>query len=190
MGKEQNSEYYNRVFSKSDMYHSSFDKMYGHGKNWAKIWESSLPILIENNVKSILDIGSGMGQFGQLTQQLDIQYKGIDFSEYAINHSINHKVGGEEYECVNALTYHYNDVVDCYISHEFLEHVEKDIEILQKLTTGKLIIFSIPSFDDPGHVRVYPNEEYIINRYSDTVSDIQIKRITPAIHFLCWGIIK
>lgn len=190
MGKEQNNEYYNRVFSNAPIYHSDFNKMKGHGQNWAKIWESSLPILENNSIKSILDIGSGMGQFGQLCQTNNINYKGIDFSEYAVNYSKSNKVGEEIFECVNAFEYGYDDDVDCYTSHEFLEHIEGDTEILSKLKPNKVIIFSVPSFDDAGHVRMFKDEKSIIDRYSLYISNLQVKRITPAIHFLGWGITK
>jgi 2-polyprenyl-3-methyl-5-hydroxy-6-metoxy-1,4-benzoquinol methylase len=189
-GAERDKNYYNDVFSRAELYHSDFDKMKGHGQNWAKIWKSSVPMLKEHNVKSILDIGSGMGQFGQLVQSLNIQYKGIDFSEYAVNYAKNNTLGNEVYECVDAFEYNFDDEVDCYVSHEFLEHIEGDTTILSKLKPGKLIIFSVPSFDDKGHVRMFKNENMIINRYSPYIKDLKVIRITPAIHFLGWGITK
>ena len=131
-----------------------------------------------------------MGQFGQLVQSLDIKYKGIDFSEYAINYSKENIKGREIYECVDAFKYPFEDEVDCYVSHEFLEHIEGDTEILSKLKPNKLIIFSVPSFDDKGHVRMFKNESMIINRYSPYIKDLKVTRITPAIHFLGWGITK
>ena len=183
MGKEQNNEYYNEVFKASNIYHNNWSEM----DAWTVIWEKSLPILIDNEVKSILDIGSGMGQFGQLCSQNNIQYKGIDFSEYAIHHSIKNKDRLELFVCVDAFQYSYGDKVDCYTSHEFLEHIEEDIKILSKLQSDKLIIFSVPSFDDPGHVRCFKSTEEIIERYSPYIKNLQVQQITNRVHYLGWG---
>ena len=186
MGKEQNNKYYNEVFKNASYYHKPWNEM----AHWTVIWEKSLPLLIEKNISSILDIGSGMGQFGQLAQQNNIQYKGIDFSEYAVEYSNQNKVGNEIFECVDAFQYHYSDKVDCYTSHEFLEHIEGDTTILSKLKSNTFIIFSVPSFDDPGHVRWFDSVNSIIERYSPHIKDLQVQPVTDRIHYLGWGYVK
>ena len=187
MGKEQGSLYYDRVFKNAPYYHMPWDKM----NQWTIIWEKSLPLLIENKVNSILDIGSGMGQFGQLVQSNNIKYKGIDFSEYAIKYSNENKVKNEVFEQADALKYNYEkDDVDCYVTHEFLEHIHKDTEILSKLKSNKFIIFSVPSFDDPGHVRWFNSIDSIKNRYSPYIKNLKVKAITDKVHYLGWGFTK
>ena len=186
MGKEQNSFYYDTLYNKATHYHKKWNEM----GNWTIIWEKSLPIIKENNVKSILDIGSGMGQFGELCQNNNISYKGIDFSKYAIDYSNKNSTGNQIFECVDAYDYHYKDDVDCYVTHEFLEHIEFDTNILSKLKPNKLIIFSVPSFNDPGHVRHFKNIDEIKLRYSPYIDDLRVEAITKAIHYLGCGITK
>ena len=186
MGKEQNSFYYDTMFSKSQHYKKKWNEM----NNWTIIWEKTIPIILQNNIKSILDIGSGMGQFGQLCSLNGISYKGIDFSKYAVDYSHKHSLGSEIFECVDAYNYHYKDEVDCYITHEFLEHVEFDTQILSKLKPNKLIIFSVPSFNDPGHVRLFKTTGDVIMRYSPYIDNLKVEVVTKAVHYLGWGITK
>jgi len=186
MGKEQDSFYYDSLFNKATYYHKNWNEM----GNWTVIWEKSLPIIQQHNVKSVLDIGSGMGQFGQLCQQNGISYKGIDFSKYAVDYSIKSSIGNEIFECVDAINYHYSDDVDCYVTHEFLEHIEFDTHILSRLKPNKLIVFSVPSFDDPGHVRYFKSIDEIKMRYSHYIDNLEVVPVTQAIHYLGWGITK
>ena len=185
MGKEQNSDYYNIIFENAPYYHKDWESM----GFWSIIWQKSLPILKENQVNSILDIGSGMGQFGQACSQNNIKYKGIDFSEYAVLYSKKNKIKDEEFECIDVFKYDFKDNVDCYVSHEFLEHIEKDTEVIQKLPSGKLFIFSVPDFDDPGHVRWFLNIDEVYNRYSPYINNLQVSKITER-HYLGFGFIK
>ena len=187
MGKEQDSLYYDRVFEGVSYYHKPWNEM----NSWTIIWEQSLPLLIKNKITSILDIGSGMGQFGQLAQINNIKYKGIDFSEYAIEYSKKNKVGNEIFEQTDALKYDYGkDDVDCYVTHEFLEHINEDTKILSKLKSNKLIIFSVPSFNDPGHVRWFNSIDSIKDRYSPYIKNLEVKAVTKQIHYLGWGFTK
>ena len=47
---------------------------------------------------------------------------------------------------------------------ETLEHLD-DLQVIENIPQGKNIIFSVPTFDDPAHVRVYPSENFIKNRF-------------------------
>jgi SAM-dependent methyltransferase len=185
MGKEQDSNYYNVVFENAPYYHKSWEDM----GLWSVIWQKSLPILKEYQVKSILDIGSGMGQFGQACVQNDIKYKGIDFSEYAVFYSKKNKIKDEEFECVDVFKYDFKDEVDCFVSHEFLEHIEKDLEVIQKLPPNKLFIFSVPDFDDPGHVRWFNTIEHVVERYNPFLNNLQVNKITDR-HYLGFGLTR
>lgn len=181
MGKERDNLYYNLFFERANYYHKNWDNM----GNWSTIWKRTMEIIKSENVHNILDIGSGMGQFGQLCQLNNLKYKGIDFSKYAIEYS-QKNAHNVTYECVDAYNYHYRDEVDCYTTHEFLEHVEYDTSIISKLKPNKLIIFSVPNFDDPAHVRCFRTIDKVIERYSPYIKDLKVEKVTR-VHYLGWG---
>lgn len=185
LGKEQPREWYNDVFSKSPHYHKPWDEC----GDWTLIWKLTLQILLENNIKSVLDIGSGMGQLGQLLTQNNIKYKGIDFSSYAVNYSIKNRVGEEEFICVDANKYDFDDHVEAYTTHEFLEHIQDDLTILSKLKSGTPIIFSVPDSDGIQHTRFFIDVKDVYDRYSSLINNLDIKKISNH-HYLAVGIVK
>lgn len=186
MGKEQNNEYYNKLFAASDRYHNDWENVH---PSYKILWEDTIKILQQNNIDNVLDIGCGMGQMAELTNTYNIKYKGIDFSEYAIGFCKKRNFKNHLFECVDALKYHYNDEVKGYITHEFLEHVEEELFVLKKLKPNKIIIFSVPNFNDPGHVRWFNSVEEIISRYSFYIKDLKVNKVTPN-HYLGWGYTK
>lgn len=50
---------------------------------------------------------------------------------------------------------------------EVLEHLDKDIEIILKIKRNTKVYFSVPNFNSEGHVRVFKNENDIVERYKD-----------------------
>ena len=179
---EQPQSYYDEMFCKSEFYHREHDEM----GNYSTLWNQTLSVLKSYKVKSVLDIGCGMGQFGILCGKNEIKYKGIDFSLYAINYCVSKITGTQEYRQVDMNNYAFNDNVDAYILHEFLEHIENDIEILKKLKPGKLVVFTVPDFDDPAHVRWFDNWLQVERRYRDYFQSLSGFKITLH-HYFAWG---
>ena len=78
-----------------------------------------------------------------------------------------------------------------YISFEFLEHINKDLEIISRIPANSNFLFSVPSFDCEGHVRYFPDIMYIKDRYASHIEIKEIQIFRP--HkpwFLCFGKIK
>lgn len=51
-----------------------------------------------------------------------------------------------------------------------LEHIEKDREILSKLSTGCVVSICSPNVPDPSHVRIFQEMSEFISRYEDLIS--------------------
>lgn len=185
IGKEQPNTWYNDVFKNSPHYHKSWDRCGA----WTKIWVMTVDYLKQNNITNILDIGSGMGQLGQLCAHNGIQYKGIDFSEYAVSYSIQNKIKDEVFECVDANTYSFEDEVQAYTTHEFLEHIKGDLEIISKLKSGTPIVFSVPDSDGIQHTRFFLNEQDVYDRYSELILDLNVEKISQH-HYIATGVIR
>ena len=98
----------------------------------------------------MLDIGCGQGKLSKYIAN----YDGFDGSK-------------NPYRIADIYTHAYGDY-DVYVLLEVLEHLAKDSLVLKKISSGKEIVFSVPSFDDPSHVRMY-TEDIIRWRYRDLI---------------------
>lgn len=49
------------------------------------------------------------------------------------------------------------------------EHLEKDIDIIKSIPTGKRIIMSCPTIDADDHIRILDTKEKILERYGDLI---------------------
>ena len=134
---EQNEHYYNHLFSKNrDM--SRYEEIY------KKIGE------IVGNQK-VLDIGCGLAEVAKYIKN----YKGFDFSDVAVKHAKKQKrnvVKGDLRESKN-----YKNA-DIYICTEVLEHIKNPGVVFQHIPSGKEIVYSVPSFNDPAHLATYTPE--------------------------------
>jgi hypothetical protein len=55
-----------------------------------------------------------------------------------------------------------------------LEHVD-DIAVMERLPSGSDVIFSVPSFPDPAHIRTYTMES-MLDRFREYIDDVIIRR--------------
>jgi glycosyltransferase involved in cell wall biosynthesis len=100
--------------------------------------------------KRILDIGCGQGKLSKYIEN----YAGFDMVK-------------NPYLVADIYTHEYGDY-DAYVLLEVLEHLTRDIDIIKKIPVGKEIVFSVPSFDDPSHVRMF-TPDIIRWRYRDVI---------------------
>jgi hypothetical protein len=56
---------------------------------------------------------------------------------------------------------------DAVISTEFLEHVEEDLRIIEKIRPGARVYASVPNFPSAAHVRYFESAQEIYDRYID-----------------------
>jgi trans-aconitate methyltransferase len=128
---------------------------------------------MRTNSRRVVDLGCGPGHFASLFRNTpNIEYIGYDFSTVAISQAIERNK--ELQNCMfkvqdlkKEMPIHRNAI---YTSFEFFEHVDFDLDILEKLSNGDVIIFSVPNYDSAGHVRFFKNEEEILARYSNYIN--------------------
>lgn len=150
---EQKSEYYNKIFQKStDM--SRYEAITKKVADWA--------------TGSVLEIGCGTAEL----QYYIHNYHGFDFSDEAVRVANNPNVWKAD-----AYEEDFGDY-DTYVLTEVLEHLD-DIRIVSKVPANKKVIFSVPSFTDPAHVRVY-SEETVRKRLGDLIEIEEIIRFNWA----------
>lgn len=169
MGKEQNAEYYDSIYNKSESYKNHWTK-----SHYVPLWDRVLSHLNLN--KPILDLGCGPGQFGQMCGDKGCKdYFGIDFSKEAIKEAkekntfsnVNYHNGD-----LFKIGYHLNDETQIIIC-ETLEHIDNDLTLLESIKAtnkGKKFVFTIPTFDDPAHVRYYKTANEWKERYNSILN--------------------
>lgn len=137
---EQEEEFYDSAFKESsDM--SRYDEI-----------QKEIGKLVGDS--SALDVGCGTAQLSKYVKN----YKGFDFSKEAVKIANNPNVWvGNAYDKEN-----YKEA-DCYVSTETLEHTD-DLKVIANIPSGKRFIFSVPSFDDTAHLRVY-TEKIVRERF-------------------------
>jgi len=181
MGCEQTAQYYNEIYDKEKRYQGHYDNsphlmMY-------KIAEGLLSEIWEPH---ILDLGCGTGQFAHyLWDNGYLTYLGIDFSETAVG--IARGLSPQVFDVADLYKYEpkwedFNTVVML----EVLEHLTEDLALIKKIPDGKDVIFSVPNFDDPAHVRHFTSKEAVYERYGRLI-DID-KMIAYENWIICKGV--
>ncbi|MFA5419975.1 MAG: class I SAM-dependent methyltransferase [Bacteroidales bacterium] len=182
MGTEKSKKWYD------DAYHANVIKLGAtymkepESTHYYPMWCKVIQIIKESGYKAILDLGCGPGQFGKLCLKESLGYLGWDFSDTAIEmakklnpeNNFRFKVCGDLTKMDNIT---FPSVVTCL---ETLEHIEKDIKVLNSIFC-KLLIFSVPNYDYRSHVRYFPTEKDVIERYGPVVpiSDIAVVKTSP-----------
>lgn len=167
MAKE--AEYYNKVFARpydTTRYHL----LYSH-----------IGSLLKPGV-SIVDLGCGTGDIVSFLPP-KVKYHGYDFSATAIKHAQEWHNGTFEVSDLRTLEIPKSDVVLCV---ETLEHLEDDIGLIQRIAPGTRIIFTVPSFPDPGHVRTYTMHD-VVARFQSLVRIQVVVRFNWLFNYWCPG---
>jgi len=107
--------------------------------------------------RSVLDIGCGQGSLSQYIRN----YSGFDMIK-------------NPYQIGDIYTHDFGDY-DVYVLLEVLEHLIRDIDVVKRIPVGKAMVFSVPSFDCPSHVRMF-TEQVVRWRYKDLIKFTNITR--------------
>lgn len=145
----------------------------------------------------VLDIGSGTGRFAKLLHDAGhptVRYMGIDFSKVNLNIARQYCPGyafiKQELETIHTEGFH--GQYDIYVALEVLEHLENDLGVIKAIPKGSRILFSVPDYDSPAHVRFFKDSGEIRERYDGLIkfSLIITVPIKTSWVFLCDGIRK
>lgn len=170
-GQEQNSKFYDKMF----LQHNHWKKHYT-ASSYYPAWTIIVDRISRAGTKSVLDIGCGPGQFAAFLKDKGIRdYIGIDFSPERIKQAKNacpdfNFTEGDVYKTDIFDVCGYDTVV-CL---EFLEHVEKDLEILDRLRSGVKFFGTVPNFPGIQHVRCFKNSQEVRERYSKKFKEVSV----------------
>lgn len=150
--------------------------------------------LQRRGVQRVLDLGCGPGQVASFLRDRGIPvYKGLDFSSTRIDRA---RAVCPEYDFVQENVYE-TDLLetfeyDCVLATEFLEHIARDLEVLQRVRRGTVVLASVPNFPGIGHVRHFRDADDVRRRYGPVFSQVEVSTILGNEHgktyFLLEGI--
>ena len=210
MGKQQNKDYYDSIFA-TQRESVRYQPPWPLQTEWySRLQEVARLIFKSHNV---LDLGCGFAILAGILEHTGHKgsYTGIDFAEETLQW-----VGD-----LHAVTPIHHDFLLLYrdLNHggvpimddlgdttvvmaEYLEHVEDDLSIFESIKEAAPnadIIITLPSFDDPGHVRWFETRQEIYNRYKYVLDIASIGPIYLEGHYcfepvtrrwLMWGKIR
>lgn len=129
--------------------------------------------------KSMLDIGCGRGSLLSLCHDRGLACYGFDFSPVAIK--ICRKYNKLENVWIGDIqdAENYTGKYDAYLAIEVLEHVIRDLDIIENLRPDIPFIFSVPGYANigSGHVRRFKSPDAISQRYGDIIDIKSIERV-------------
>lgn len=169
--KEKEAAYYDEIFrkgGKNGLYHRRPEGRTGD----MSMWVAALREI--GDQAPIFEFGCGTGQFAQLAIETGNKYTcGIDFSAEAIR-QCKERLPEVENKLAIYNLYDpslYTSITDenVVVLLEVLEHLANDFFPLENLPTGTKVIFSVPRFEDPSHVRKFLTEKEIEERYNKLI---------------------
>ena len=162
MGCEMKADYYDKVYKEEDKYRLHYKDL-----PYYPIFQVAVGMLSDIDNPQILELGCGTGQFAQMLWDKGyLCYKGIDFSEAAIGIATGKSPQVFEVGDVFDASYEgFNTVVVM----EVLEHIENDLQLIGCIPEGMNVIFSVPNFADPSHVRRFGSKEEVEQRYGGLI---------------------
>ena len=171
-GNAREHAYYDGVFSRSAQYKYPWRKM-----SYASMWTRIAKELPEG--AHVLEVGCGTGQLAACLHELCKlgSYHGFDFSPVAIE-TAKKVLPDASFEVADArLPASYDRPFDAIVMTEVLEHIQDDLAILRMATAaspGAKCFFSVPSKDDPGHVRYFPGAASVVGRYAPLLDKLDV----------------
>lgn len=170
--KAPEASYYDRIFRT----HPHFNQHYSRSR-YLPVWEAVIEELSDR--ARILEIGCGTGQFAALLHDRGFrEYRGFDFSSSAIARA-RKTVPDFDFRVADARDpTAYEGDHDTVVATEVLEHLDDDLAVLRLLAPGTTVHFTVPTKNDPSHVRFFPRVAGVRARYSAHLEDLDLRTMS------------
>lgn len=173
-GVEQPAEYYDRTFANRDHWKQHYTK-----SHYYPLWTVVADRIRHLGANRILDIGCGPGQVACLLRDIGVEdYKGLDFSSARVE-GARRVCPQFEFRCADVFT---DDLLetydyDCVLTMEFLEHVERELDVLNRVRSGTTVVATVPNFGDAAHVRHFDDVGQVQERYGPVFRELDVTPI-------------
>jgi len=168
---ERSPAWYDRAFSRTIETH----RHYTESKHYF-LWSVIAGLMTRDAVRSVLDLGCGSGQLALLLHDRGLaSYCGIDFSRKRIEWARKNCpdftfVVADVFQTDLFATFPY----DAVVCAEFLDHVQSDVEAIQRIRSGARFYAIVPSFSYASHVRYFKDSGEVTKRYAAYFRDFRV----------------
>ena len=162
-GYEQGPEWYDKSFEKNEHWREHYTQ-----SRYYPLWTVISDRIMRAGTNSVLDVGCGPGQLASLLRDKGVpRYLGLDFSSKRVQRA---KEVCPEFDFMVADAFetgifHTHDY-DTVVCAEFLEHVERDLELVEMIRTGTRFYATVPDFPFESHVRHFGDAQQAYDRYA------------------------
>lgn len=164
-------EFYDEVFESEDRWTLPYWKM-----QWYASWAVLSDRVQRSDRPKVLDMGCGPGHLGRmLVDQGVTDFVGFDFSAKRVEQAkllvpeCRFEVD-DAYSTDLFATVDYNIVTCC----EFLEHLDGDLEILDRIPSGTRLLGTVPNYDAQAHVRYFSSADEVVARYGAQFDGLRV----------------
>jgi trans-aconitate methyltransferase len=116
----------------------------------------------------VIDMGCGTGRFAELLRRQGyMSYRGYDFAPDVVAEAARYCTA-YPFSVADVREWeHGPDLPDvcCYVLLEVLEHLDDDVDALERIPPGCPVVFSVPNFWSESHVRRYLQPRDVFDRY-------------------------
>jgi SAM-dependent methyltransferase len=172
---EKGSDYYDRTFDADEYWKQHYTKTEDYA-----CWTVIIDRLRNFGARRLLEIGCGSGQLAHALLDAGFldSYCGFDFSSHRLAQArlVCPGFSFEQADAFRTDLFESHDY-DSALSTEFLEHVQGDLEVLNKLKPGTKFIGSVPNFPFVSHVRHFRNCEEVAERYGPLFKQFSVAAI-------------
>ena len=162
-----------------------YDERFRNAKHWRRhytashyypLWTVIADRLRRAGAVRVLDVGCGPGQVASLLRDQGLPaYVGLDFSPERVRRA---REVCPEYAFHVADVFETdllaNEAYDGVLVMEFLEHVERDLDVLARIRPGALVLATVPNFPAAGHVRFFERAEDVRARYAPLLARLEV----------------
>jgi len=159
---------------------------------YADLWRRAAALVGTGN--HVVDLGCGTGRLASLLIPSSRSYLGLDFSSVLLQEARIYNEGARH----RIVEFRQGDVrevklpwADVYVATELLEHLpdQDDLLLLWRLAGREArIVVSVPSFDSASHVRTFPDEASVRERYEGLIAIDHYEQVPLGEH--CFHLIR
>jgi SAM-dependent methyltransferase len=170
----------------ADWYDESFESARGEHYQrpyWELNWYAALSVvadrIMQRDDPRVLDMGCGPAPLAGILRHAGLKhYTGFDFSRARLDFA---QARYPEYEFIlaDAYTTDLFETVDynVVVGTEFLEHLDRDVFVLDRVRPGALVLCNVPDYGSASHVRHFKSEEEVEARYGEYLDNFRCVRI-------------
>lgn len=161
MGKEMPAEYYSEHMS-------NFLAPY-EDSLWKAVYDATVSLVPSDKSVRIVDIGCGTGRLAEALKRAGYtNYVGFDFASKRVEEARKY-LPTHDFRVLDMFSPEAEALIkdaDVLTITEVLEHIENDIGLLKSIPIDKTIIFSVPNFGGPTHVRHFKDMAAVEARFA------------------------